>query len=153
MFCPLILLTGLLVADKLPPSFRASLQCGNAEPRTSPLDPQVFCLSWKKIRIFGLILSNPVVWLRNSCLGEIKNETYLVRCGKWLGGTGDSHHAAVKTAANAIMSIWTKGFEECFQHLVEFMPCRIHAGLWKEIRPGTSKLYLIKCPVWTNHKK
>ncbi len=30
---------------------------------------------------------------------------------------------------DAIMSIWTKIFEECFQHLVESMPRRIKAVL------------------------
>ncbi len=30
---------------------------------------------------------------------------------------------------DAIMSIWTKIFEECFQHLVESMPQRIKAVL------------------------
>ncbi len=49
------------------------------------------------------------------------------------GGTGDSHHgcAADKSAATAcaIMSIWTKISEECFQHLVESMPQRIKAVL------------------------
>ncbi len=30
---------------------------------------------------------------------------------------------------DAIMSLWTKISEECFQHLVEFMPRRIKAVL------------------------
>ncbi len=49
---------------------------------------------------------------------------------------------------DAIMSIWTKIFEECFQHLVESMPRRIKAVLkTKGVQPGTSKVYLIKWPV------
>ncbi len=30
---------------------------------------------------------------------------------------------------DAIMSVWTKIYEECFQHLVEYMPQRIKAVL------------------------
>ncbi len=49
---------------------------------------------------------------------------------------------------DAIMSIWTKISEECFQHLVESMPRRINAVLKaKGVQPGTSKVYLIKWPV------
>ncbi len=49
---------------------------------------------------------------------------------------------------DAIMSIWTQIFEECFQHLVESMPRRIKAVLKaKGVQPGTSKVYLIKWPV------
>ncbi len=49
---------------------------------------------------------------------------------------------------DAIMLIWTKISEECFQHLVESMPQRIKAVLKaKEVQPGTSKVYLIKWPV------
>ncbi len=33
------------------------------------------------------------------------------------GGTGDSHHANLQQLRDAIMSIWTKISEECFQHL------------------------------------
>ncbi len=41
---------------------------------------------------------------------------------------------------DAIMSIWTKISEECFQHLVESMPRRIKADLkTKGVQPGTSK--------------
>ncbi len=41
---------------------------------------------------------------------------------------------------DAIMSIWTKISEECFQHLVESMPRRIKTVLKaKEVQPGTSK--------------
>ncbi len=46
---------------------------------------------------------------------------------------------------DAIMSIWTKLYEECFKHLVESMPRRIKAVL--KVQPGTSKVYLIKWPV------
>ncbi len=50
--------------------------------------------------------------------------------------------------ANAIMSIWTKISEECFQHLVESMPRRIKAVLKaKGVQPSTRKVYLIKWPV------
>ncbi len=49
---------------------------------------------------------------------------------------------------DAIMSIWTKISEECFQHLVESMPQIIKAVLKaKVVQPGTSKVYLIKWPV------
>ncbi len=49
---------------------------------------------------------------------------------------------------DAIMSIWTKISEECFQHLVESMPRRIKTVLkTKGVQPGTSKVYLIKWPV------
>jgi len=49
---------------------------------------------------------------------------------------------------DAIMSIWTKISEECFQHLVKSMPQRIIAVLkTKGVQPGTSKMYLIKWPV------
>ncbi len=47
---------------------------------------------------------------------------------------------------DAIMSIWTKISEECFQHLVESMQRRIKAKE-KGVQPGTSKVYLIKWPV------
>ncbi len=49
---------------------------------------------------------------------------------------------------DAIISIWTKISEECFQHLVESMPRRIKAVLkGKGVKPGTSKVNLIKWPV------
>ncbi len=49
---------------------------------------------------------------------------------------------------DAIMTIWTKISEECFQHLVESMPRRIKSVLKiKGVQPGTSKVYLIKWPV------
>ncbi len=48
---------------------------------------------------------------------------------------------------DAIMSIWTKISEECFQHLVESMPRRIRAVLKANVQLGTSKVYLIKWPV------
>ncbi len=49
---------------------------------------------------------------------------------------------------DAIMSIWTKHSEECFQRLVESMPRRIKAVLKvKGVQPATSKMYLIKWPV------
>ncbi len=44
---------------------------------------------------------------------------------------------------DAIVSIWTKISEECFQHLVESMPEK----LLRPLQPGTSKVYLIKWPV------
>ncbi len=54
---------------------------------------------------------------------------------------------------DAIMSIWTKISEGCFQHLVEFMPRRIKAVLKaKGVQPGTSKVYLIKWPVSVHYK-
>ncbi len=48
---------------------------------------------------------------------------------------------------DAIMSIWTKISEECFQHLVESIPRRIKAVLKEKGGPSTSKVYLIKWPV------
>ncbi len=49
---------------------------------------------------------------------------------------------------DAIMTIWTKISEECFQHLVESMTQRIKTVLkTKGVQPGTSKVYLIKWPV------
>ncbi len=49
---------------------------------------------------------------------------------------------------DAIVSIWTKISDECFQHLVESMPRRIKTVLKaKVVQPGTSKVYLIKWPV------
>ncbi len=49
---------------------------------------------------------------------------------------------------DAIMSIWTKISEECFQHLFESMPRIIKAVLnEKGVQLGTSKVYLIKWPV------
>ncbi len=50
--------------------------------------------------------------------------------------------------SDAIMSIWTKISEECFQHLVKSMPRRIKAFLKAKVGPtGSSKVYLIKWPV------
>ncbi len=45
---------------------------------------------------------------------------------------------------DAIMSIWTKISEECFQHLHEEL-----RQFWRQkwVQPGTSKVYLIKWPV------
>ncbi len=64
------------------------------------------------------------------------------------GGTGDSHHGCAATnlqqLRDAIVSIWTKISEECFQHLVEYMPPIIKK---KGVQPGTSKVCLIKWPV------
>ncbi len=44
---------------------------------------------------------------------------------------------------DAIVSIWTKISEECFQHLVESMPQWIKALFWRQkwVQPGTSKVY------------
>ncbi len=51
----------------------------------------------------------------------------------------------VQQLRDAIMSIWTKISEECFQHLVESMLRRIKAVLKaKGVQPSTSKVYLIK---------
>ncbi len=48
---------------------------------------------------------------------------------------------------DAIMSIWTKFSEECFQHLVESMPWKLRQ-FWRQngVQP-CSKVYLIKWPV------
>ncbi len=49
---------------------------------------------------------------------------------------------------DAIMTIWTKISEQCFQHLVESMTRRIKTVLKaKGVQPGTSTVYLIKWPV------
>ncbi len=48
---------------------------------------------------------------------------------------------------DAIMSIWNKISEKCFQHLVESMPRIIKAVLKAKGGPNTSKVYLIKWPV------
>jgi len=46
---------------------------------------------------------------------------------------------------DAIMLIWTKISEKCFQHLVESTPQRIEAVLKaKGVKPSTSKVYLKK---------
>ncbi len=70
-----------------------------------------------------------------------------LRCG----GTGDRimdvQLTNLQQLRDAIMSIWTKFSEECFQHLVESMPRRIKAVLKANVQPGTSKVYLIKWPV------
>ncbi len=55
------------------------------------------------------------------------------------GGMGDSHHGCAvaqisKQLRDAIMSIWTKISEECFQHLVESMPRRIKAVLKAKVK-------------------
>ncbi len=49
---------------------------------------------------------------------------------------------------DAIMSIWTKISEDCFQHFVESMPQTIKSVLKaKGVQPSTSKGYPIKWPV------
>ncbi len=66
----------------------------------------------------------------------------------------DVQPANLQQLHDAIMPIWTKiseeieETEECFQHLVEFMPRRIKAVLKAKGGPnGTSKVYLIKWSV------
>ncbi len=53
----------------------------------------------------------------------------------------DVQPANLQQLCDAVMSIWTKISEQCFQHLVESVPRRIKAVLKAT---GTSKLYLIK---------
>lgn len=54
---------------------------------------------------------------------------------------------------------WTKGFEECFQHLNESLLNNTKNEEWrqfwrhKEVQPGPSKVYLIKCLVSAFKKK
>ncbi len=48
---------------------------------------------------------------------------------------------------DAIMSIWTKISEECFQHLVESMSRRIKAVLNAKVGPTGYKQGVIKWPV------
>ncbi len=45
---------------------------------------------------------------------------------------------------DAIMSIWTKISDECFQHLVESIPRRKAVLKAKGVQPSTSKVHLIK---------
>ncbi len=49
---------------------------------------------------------------------------------------------------DAIMPIWTKISEGCFQHLVESIPRR-NKAVWRQrgVQPGTSNMYIIKWPV------
>ncbi len=55
---------------------------------------------------------------------------------------------------DAIMSIWTKISEECFQHLVESISWRIKTVLkTKWVQPATSKVYLIKWTVSVYHNE
>ncbi len=57
------------------------------------------------------------------------------------GGTGDLHNGcAADKSAPAIMSIWTKISEECFQHLVESIP-RIIKAVLKE-KGGQTRINL-----------
>jgi len=58
---------------------------------------------------------------------------------------GCSHCLLKCDLCDAIMSIWTKISEKCFQHLVESMPRRIKAVLKAKV--GPRKVYLIKWPV------
>jgi len=51
---------------------------------------------------------------------------------------------------DAIISIWTKICEECFQHLVESMPRSIKAVLKaKGYQPSSSKVHLVKWHTYT----
>ncbi len=60
----------------------------------------------------------------------------------------DGQPTNLQQLRDAIMSTWIKISEECFQHLVESMPRRIKAVLKaKQVKPFTSKVYLIKWPV------
>ncbi len=67
------------------------------------------------------------------------------------GGTRDSHHGCAddkSAAGDAIMTIWTKISEECFQHLVKSVPRRIKAVLKTKGGPTRyEQVYLIKWPV------
>ncbi len=60
----------------------------------------------------------------------------------------DEQPTNLQQLCDAIMSIWTKISEECFQHLVESMPQKLRQ-FWRQkgVQPGTSKVYLIKWPV------
>ncbi len=69
-------------------------------------------------------------------------------CGECEISIRDVQPADLQKLRDAIMSIWTKISEECFQHLVESMPRRIKAVLKaKGVQSGTSKVHLIKLPV------
>ncbi len=64
------------------------------------------------------------------------------------GGMEDSHHGLdlqltyLQQLRDAIMSIWTKISEECFQHLVESMPMK-NLGISEDKRG--SNLVLTMC--------
>ncbi len=59
----------------------------------------------------------------------------------------DVQQTNLQQLRDAIMSIWTKISEQCFQHLVESMSRRIKAVLKANgVQPGTSMVYLIKWP-------
>ncbi len=49
---------------------------------------------------------------------------------------------------DAIMSIWTKISEECFQHLFESMPQRIKAVL--KAKEGPTRVYIYKVYIYTH---
>ncbi len=54
----------------------------------------------------------------------------------------DVQSTSLQQLRDAIMSIWTKISEECFQHLVESMPQRIKAALKAK---GGSNPVLARC--------
>ncbi len=53
----------------------------------------------------------------------------------------DEQPTNLQQLCDAIMTIWTKISEKCFQHLVESMPCRIKAVL----KAKGSKPVLARC--------
>ncbi len=54
---------------------------------------------------------------------------------EWVIRIMDVHLTNLQQLCDAIMSIWTKISEECFQHLVESMPRRIKAVLKAKVGP------------------
>ncbi len=68
-------------------------------------------------------------------------------------GIMDVQPTNLQQLCDAVMSVWSRTSEECFQHLVESMPRRIKAVLKAEgVQPGTSKVSLIKWPVSVCHR-
>lgn len=59
------------------------------------------------------------------------------------GATEDCHHVQPKNVCDAIMSIFTKILEECFQHLVKSLAQTIKAKVLKAKRE--SNLILQRC--------
>lgn len=64
---------------------------------------------------------------------------------KWEIRITDVQKTNLQQLHDAIMSMWTKTSEECFQHLVESMLPRIKTIL-KGISSGSSMVYLINWP-------
>ncbi len=88
-------------------------------------------------------------WVHFTQMASTVTRSQYNRAPLGCGGTGDSHHGCtaqnLQQLCDAIVLIWTKISEECFQHLVESMPRRIKAVL--KVQPSISKVCLVKWPV------